>query len=103
MTISVAYAFQRDLEPAQGSQQGCSEQAARLFGAEELRRLQKLARRVAPRGVDADDLLHDALERALRNIDRFQAGTNLYAWMRTRGSRWTACAASAAAASTRST
>jgi RNA polymerase sigma-70 factor (ECF subfamily) len=56
--------------------------AAQLFGEEELRGLRLLARRMAPAGIDGDDLLQDALERALRNIDRFEPGTNLRAWMR---------------------
>ena len=30
---------------------------------------------------DADDLLHEALERALRRIDRFEEGTRLDSWM----------------------
>lgn len=82
---SAAYAFQHDIEPANDQHGTChqSATAARLFSAQELRRLQILARRLAPAGVDADDLLHDGLERALRNLHHFQEGSNLYAWMRT--------------------
>ena len=46
-------------------------------------RLRKVVTKYAHGGVDVDDLLQDAIERALRNWDSYQAGTNLMAWMRT--------------------
>jgi RNA polymerase sigma-70 factor (ECF subfamily) len=33
--------------------------------------------------ADADDLAHDAFERALRSLDRFTPGTNMRAWLYT--------------------
>lgn len=56
---------------------------ARVFGTEELRNLRIIARGLAGGPVEAEDLLQDALERALRNFDRFEVGSNLYAWLRT--------------------
>jgi RNA polymerase sigma-70 factor (ECF subfamily) len=53
------------------------------FGPEEMRVLTKVARNVAGASIDADDLLHDAIERALRSWDSFETGSNLIAWMRT--------------------
>lgn len=52
-----------------------------LFGAETISNLRWQARRLASAGLDADDLLHDALERALRGIERFEPGSNLCAWI----------------------
>lgn len=43
--------------------------------------LRALARRLTRSPADADDLLQDALERALRSWDRFEPGTNLRAWL----------------------
>jgi RNA polymerase sigma-70 factor (ECF subfamily) len=60
----------------------CS-RAATVFNAAEMSSLRWMARQLAPRGMDPEDLLHDAVERALRNLDRFAVGTNLRAWMRT--------------------
>jgi RNA polymerase sigma-70 factor (ECF subfamily) len=57
--------------------------AAAVFGPEELRTLEKMARAIAGPSMDAEDLLHDALERALRSFDSFAPGSNLFAWMRT--------------------
>jgi RNA polymerase sigma-70 factor (ECF subfamily) len=57
--------------------------AAQLFGPDELADLRRMALRLAGPGNDPDDLLHDALERALASLDRFEIGTNLHAWMRT--------------------
>ena len=54
-----------------------------IVGAEELRTLRQLAVRLVGRSGDPDDLLQDALERALKSFDRFQVGTNFVAWMRT--------------------
>jgi RNA polymerase sigma-70 factor (ECF subfamily) len=56
---------------------------AQVFGAEQLQDMRRMAVRLASGGIDPDDLMHDALERALASFDRFQPGTNLHAWMRT--------------------
>jgi RNA polymerase sigma-70 factor (ECF subfamily) len=56
---------------------------ARLFGSDQLDDLRRMALRLGGGTIEADDLLHDALERALANFDRFELGTNLHAWMRT--------------------
>ena len=48
-----------------------------------LPRLKSAAIRYSSSESDADDLLHDTAERALRGIDRFVEGTNLMAWLRT--------------------
>ena len=39
------------------------------------------ARSLCRDGVRADDLVQEALARALANIDRFRPGTNLKAWL----------------------
>jgi RNA polymerase sigma-70 factor (ECF subfamily) len=41
------------------------------------------ARKLMRDPADAEDLAHDALERALRSLDRFTAGTNMRAWLYT--------------------
>jgi RNA polymerase sigma-70 factor (ECF subfamily) len=51
--------------------------------AEALEQLYSVARQLAGATSDADDLLHDSLERALRNAHKFQPGSNLIAWIRT--------------------
>jgi RNA polymerase sigma-70 factor, ECF subfamily len=56
---------------------------AALMNPETLDRLRKLVTRYAHNCIEADDLLQDAIERALRNWDTFKPGTNLMAWMRT--------------------
>jgi RNA polymerase sigma-70 factor, ECF subfamily len=76
---SVATNFASEQHPG-GASVPC---AANVFGPEELRGLQKLARTLAGAAIDPDDLLHDALERALRSFDAFEQGSNLFAWMRT--------------------
>jgi len=43
--------------------------------------LRALARRLTRSPADAEDLLQDSLEKALRAWDRFQPGTNLRAWL----------------------
>lgn len=43
--------------------------------------LRALARRLTRSQADAEDLLQDTLEKALRAWDRFQPGTNLRAWL----------------------
>jgi RNA polymerase sigma-70 factor, ECF subfamily len=58
-------------------------EVARLFDAQQLLELRRMAVRLAGTSLDPDDLLHDALERALASLDRFEMGTNLHAWMRT--------------------
>jgi RNA polymerase sigma-70 factor (ECF subfamily) len=50
--------------------------------ADGLRPLQRMARRWAGSGVDADDLVQDTVEHALRAVDRFDEATNLQAWLR---------------------
>jgi RNA polymerase sigma-70 factor (ECF subfamily) len=57
--------------------------AGRLFGADALCNLRRMALGMAGAGVDAEDLLQDTLERALASLDRFETGSNFYAWMRT--------------------
>ena len=43
--------------------------------------LHTFARSLCRDGVRADDLVQEALARAIHNIDRFQPGTNLKAWL----------------------
>lgn len=43
--------------------------------------LRSLAHRLAPSGADAEDLLQDTLERALRGWSGFTPGSNLRAWL----------------------
>ena len=43
--------------------------------------LHSFARSLTRDGVRADDLVQEALTRALNNIDRFRPGTNLKAWL----------------------
>src|SRR5438046_2786312 len=50
--------------------------------AEGLAPLRRMALRWV-RGDDADDLVQDTLERALRAVDRFDEHSNLHAWLRT--------------------
>ena len=56
---------------------------AALLGQEELQLLHQIACRLSRPGGNPDDLLQDALEKALKNFGRFQAGTNFTAWIRT--------------------
>jgi RNA polymerase sigma-70 factor (ECF subfamily) len=84
---SGAYSFRDEVEPApprraclQGSSRAL---AAELFGPEQMERLQRIACRYVRMGLDPDDLLHDAVERALTHLDRFERGTNFIAWMST--------------------
>jgi RNA polymerase sigma-70 factor (ECF subfamily) len=44
--------------------------------------LRPLARRWTRTAADAEDLVQDTAERALRNLDRYQHGTNAVAWIR---------------------
>ena len=46
-----------------------------------LPRLRRFARSLARDAADADDLLHVAIERALKARDRWQTGTRMDAWM----------------------
>jgi RNA polymerase sigma-70 factor, ECF subfamily len=48
----------------------------------ELPRLLREARRLGASDADAQDLLQDTVERALRFADSFEPGTNLRAWLR---------------------
>jgi sulfide:quinone oxidoreductase len=57
------------------------EEFARLT-AGEIDRLGLLARRLAPPGLDPDDLLQDTLERAWRSFDRLQGREAIGAWLR---------------------
>ncbi len=43
--------------------------------------LRAFARSLCPNVARADDLVQDALVKALANIDRFEPGSNLRAWM----------------------
>jgi RNA polymerase sigma-70 factor (ECF subfamily) len=45
--------------------------------------LQRSARKLMRESADAEDLAHDAFERALRSLDRFTPGTNMRAWLYT--------------------
>ena len=53
------------------------------LGPEALASLTRLARSLAGSRTEADDLLQDALERALRVSDRFAEESNLGCWMHT--------------------
>lgn len=44
-------------------------------------RVARLARRLAPAGVDADDLTQDVFERAWRNRDRFRGDSTATTWL----------------------
>jgi RNA polymerase sigma-70 factor (ECF subfamily) len=46
-----------------------------------LPRLRRFALALTGRAAEADDLVQDAVERALRNIDRFTPGTRMDSWM----------------------
>lgn len=46
-----------------------------------LPRLRRFARSLTGNASDADDLVQDAVERALRNLHRWQPGTRLDSWM----------------------
>lgn len=46
-----------------------------------LPRLRRFARALAGHPADADDLVQNALEKALTRLDQYQAGTRLDAWM----------------------
>ena len=46
-----------------------------------LPRLRRFALSLTGNRSDADDLVQDAVERALRNLDRWQEGTRLDSWM----------------------
>lgn len=54
-----------------------------LMTPELMLRLRKMVGKYAHSCIETDDLLQDAVERALRNWDSFQTGTNLMAWLRT--------------------
>jgi len=43
--------------------------------------LTRRARRLCRTAASADDLVQDTLERALQNVERFERGTNLLAWL----------------------
>jgi RNA polymerase sigma-70 factor (ECF subfamily) len=43
--------------------------------------LRAFARSLVSNSSQADDLVQGALTRALANLDKFEAGTNLRAWM----------------------
>lgn len=45
--------------------------------------LKRYARFLARNEIDADDLVQDCVERAIRNRKKFQPGTNLHAWLNT--------------------
>jgi RNA polymerase sigma-70 factor, ECF subfamily len=72
----------RSMPHAPASPAPLAPDATDLFGPGQLPALERLARCLAPSGVDPRDLLQEAIERALRNLHRFQPGTNFYAWMR---------------------
>ncbi len=46
-----------------------------------LPRLRRFARGLAGNAADADDLVQEACEKALKHADRFQQGTSLESWM----------------------
>jgi RNA polymerase sigma factor (sigma-70 family) len=46
-----------------------------------LPRLRRFARSLTANASDADDLVQDAVERALRNLHKWQPGTRLDSWM----------------------
>jgi len=46
-----------------------------------LPRLRRFARALARNPADADDLVQDAVERALKNLDRWTPGTRMDSWM----------------------
>jgi RNA polymerase sigma-70 factor, ECF subfamily len=46
-----------------------------------LPRLRRFAFALTGRAADADDLVQDTIERALRNLDRFTPGTRMDSWM----------------------
>jgi len=46
-----------------------------------LPRLRRFATALTGRTADADDLVQDTIERALRNLDRFTPGTRMDSWM----------------------
>jgi RNA polymerase sigma-70 factor (ECF subfamily) len=48
---------------------------------QEIPRLRRYARVLTKDADDADDLVQDCLLRALDNLDRWQAGTNMRAWL----------------------
>ncbi|HEY0832684.1 MAG TPA: RNA polymerase sigma factor [Azospirillum sp.] len=45
--------------------------------------LERYARRLTRNASEAEDLVQDCVERALRNRDKFEPGTNLQAWLST--------------------
>jgi RNA polymerase sigma-70 factor (ECF subfamily) len=45
--------------------------------------LHRSAKKLMRDSADAEDLAHDAFERALRSLDRFTPGTNMRAWLYT--------------------
>lgn len=51
--------------------------------AERLPLLTRYARYLTRNESDAEDLVHDCVERAIRRQDQFRPGTNLDAWLRT--------------------
>src|SRR5262245_35616665 len=46
-----------------------------------LPRLRRFALALTGRSVEADDLVQDTVERALRNLDRFEPGTRIDSWL----------------------
>lgn len=53
----------------------------RLLLEAEMARLRRVASRIAPAGVDAEDLAHDALERAWRSRSSFRGDAPFTAWL----------------------
>jgi RNA polymerase sigma-70 factor, ECF subfamily len=56
---------------------------AALVSSDELQGFTRLARTLVPSASDADDLVQEALVRALRAPEQFADGSNLGAWMHT--------------------
>ncbi len=51
--------------------------------ADRMPKLKRYARSLTRNEADAEDLLHDCVERALTRLNQFQEGTNLDAWLMT--------------------
>ena len=65
--------------PERDSEESMEEKRALL--QKEIPRLRRYARVLTKDSDDADDLVQDCLLRALDNLDRWQAGTNMRAWL----------------------